>query len=620
MRHFTISGLSLVCQLPIGNITLKDMNINTKHVAFALLLVLIPAVIFAQWSTDPAGNTVVRNTEGLLSVPHIAATSSGNNYISWYSATEELRFDVYLQYFDVNGHKLWSEDGLLISDHPTFTWVSDYGLAVDKEGYAVLAFQDKRDGFSNAFAYRISPEGEFSWGANGIRLTDDPAYDWWPQVLVTDDNDFIFTYTIEPIDTTQSWKIGLQKMDAEGNRLWGENILTGFEMDYFLPQMLLTEEGNLMVSWMAKTSLPDTVVGQQNWMHVYLQKFGPDGLPLWSEPVQADIGDLMAFNAAYIVPYLANNGTDGAYVIWQSFFLENPTIRVNNVRADGQLLWQENGVQVETNIMQESQQPSVLYDPMEDRLSVFFLVYQYDGIHQLDCWAVGGQKFSPSGERLWGEHAKLIVPMVCSIDTTFIATLVKPAPDNGMCVFFEEKYDAISESDTIHNTVLYASLLDSEGNFVWPNEKIPVSTALGLKTYYTAGDYSADQWITAWSDNRDHPHQIYYTDVYAQNVTISGTIGPLSVDDHPDTWAQSLSCYPNPFTEKITVTCETDISGAVILTMRDARGRTVLTQSISSQGTGHFNHEIDAYSLSPGFYFLELRAGDEFFREKVVKR
>lgn len=596
------------------------MNMNMKHFVFALLLVICPAWVHAQWTNDPSENTVVRDAEGLLSVPHVASTPSGSNYVSWYSAIDGLRFDVYLQYFNINGYKLWGEDGLLISDHPTFTWVSDYGLAADNEGYAILTFQDKRDGFSNAFAYRISQEGIFDWGEDGVRLTDDPAYNWWPQVLVTDDNDFIFTYTIEPLDTTQSWKIGLQKLNAEGNRLWGENILTGFEQDYYMPQMLLTEQGNLMVSWLTKTSLPDTILGQQNYLHIYLQKFGPDGLPLWSEPVQADTGNLMAFNAAYIVPYLANNGTDGAYVIWQSFFQENPTVMVNNIGSDGQILWQENGIQVEISIPQESQQPSLFYNPVEDRLYVFFLVYKYDGVSQLDCWAFGGQKFSPSGERLWGEHAKLIVPLLCSIDTAYITAFVRPAQDNGMCVFYEKKYDAIDGSDTIHNTGLYATLLDPDGNFLWPGEKIPVSTALGLKTYYTAGNYSASQWVTAWSDNRQHPHQIYYTDIFAQNVTINGTLGPLSIDQASGNHEPTLNCYPNPFKDRMTVTCEINENCDVLIRMTDSGGRTVFTQLIRGQNTGQVSYEIDAHSLMPGFYFLELQAGDEVFRAKVLKR
>ena len=237
------------------------MKNNSVITIKVLLLVFWPAIINAQWSNNPAENTAVSNADGLLTLPHVATTPSGNSYISWYSATEGLRFDVYLQNFDIGGNKLWEQDGLLVSDHPTFSWVTDYGLSVDNEGYAILSFQDRRDGFSDAYAYRISPESVFSWGEDGVQLTNDPDKDWWPQVVVTDDNEFIFLYSIEPIDTTQSWKIGFQKLDAAGNKVWNENILTEPERDYYMPQMLLTEQGNLIVSWLAKTSLPDTMPG-----------------------------------------------------------------------------------------------------------------------------------------------------------------------------------------------------------------------------------------------------------------------------------------------------------------------------------------------------------------------
>jgi hypothetical protein len=68
-------------------------------------------MINAQWNTDPAENTAVTDVEGILSTPHVAMTPSGESYISWYSATEGFRFDVYLQHFGIAGNKLWEEDG-----------------------------------------------------------------------------------------------------------------------------------------------------------------------------------------------------------------------------------------------------------------------------------------------------------------------------------------------------------------------------------------------------------------------------------------------------------------------------------------------------------------------------
>jgi hypothetical protein len=537
-----------------------------------LLLVFWPVMINAQWSNDPMENTAVSDTNGMLTIPHVAVTPSGNTYISWYSATEGFRYDVYLQNFGIAGNKLWEQDGLLVSAHPTFTW-----------------------------------------GEDGMRLTDSPDKDWWPQEIVTADNDFIFIYTIEPLDTAQSWKIGFQKLDAAGNTVWNENILTGPGLDYYMPQMLLTEQGNLIVSWLAKTCLPDTVPGQANYFHIYLQKFNPDGQPMWSGPVQVDTGNLMSYNSVYTIPYLTNNGADGAYVVWQSVFLGTPTVRVNDIGADGQVLWQENGIQVETSIQQQSISPSVLYDPADDHLYVFYLVYEY--ANSLDCWSIGGQKLSPAGERLWGDQPKLMVPLMCSIDSSYMVAFVKAAPGGQMCLFYEKTYKSAIGPDTLTQSDLYAGLIDVDGNYIWPGDKIPVSTAVGYKGYFTAGDYSQGQWITAWSDNRKHPSQYALFNIYAQNITIDGTLGPLSVGEPPDDPGPVITCYPNPGKDILFI----QIDGVSLpkseidVKIYNIQGKVILT--------GHYDKttfSMDIKSLRPGIYIIAVNSDQYLFRNKLI--
>ena len=149
----------------------------------------------------------------------------------------------------------------------------------------------------------------------------------------------------------------------------------------------------------------------------------------------------MSYNSVYTIPFLTNNGADGAYVTWQSVFLGTPTVRVNDIGADGQVLWQANGIQVETSIQKQSISPSVLYDPADDKLYVFYLIYEYAS--SIDCWSIGGQKISPAGERLWGDQPKMMVPLMCSLDSTYTAAFIKAAPDSRLCLFYEKVYKTI---------------------------------------------------------------------------------------------------------------------------------------------------------------------------------
>jgi hypothetical protein len=389
--------------------------------------------------------------------------------------------------------------------------------------------------------------------------------------------------------------------------------MAGPVLDYFMPQMLLTEQGNLLISWLAKSSLPDTVMGQANYFHVYLQKFDHDGQPMWPEPVQADTGDLMSYNSVYTVPFLANNGTDGAYVTWQSLYLGEPTIRVNEIGAGGEILWQQNGVQVEINTQQQSITPSVLYDQANDRLYVFYLLYEQSG--GLDCWSVAGQKFSPAGDRLWGDQPKLMVPFICSLDTIYSAAFIKNAPDDRLCLFYNKVYTSTIDADTLNQSDLFASLIDTNGNHVWPGDNIPVSTAIGYKGYFTAGDYSEGQWITAWADNRQHPFQYAHYNIYAQNITIDGTLGPLSVSEPGTAPGPEMTCYPNPAKDILHIKIDgiPALEREIEARIYDIRGKVVLAGNF-----GRTEFDFSIRSLNPGIYIIQVRSDRSLFNRKLI--
>jgi hypothetical protein len=594
------------------------MNKNFKFVATLLILIVFPLVLQAQWSNDPSQNTVVRDTIGYLIVPHVAANPAGDSYISWYSATEGLRFDVYLQHFDINGNKLWADDGLLVSDHQTDTWVSDYGLVVDHQGYAILTVQDWRDGHSNAFAYRISPDGVMQWGPDGIRLTNTTDGNYWPQVTVTGDNDFIFLYQMFPEDTALFSHIGFQKVDQGGNMVW-TNTIASDSSDFFLPQMLLTEDGNLIVSWLAAKNSIDTVYGHENYIHVFVQKFSPDGQALWPAPVQVDTGDVMIVGALYTLPLLANDGTDGAYMVWQSFSSHEPTVFANHIGGDGLLLWPGHGTPVSMRPWHHTE-PSICFIDDINRLFVFWKDYRFDPDYLTDSWAISGQKFSPSGARLWGDTAIFIAPIIISIDTAYINLVIKTTQDNDIGLFYEKGYLDINGADTSIVTELYACLLDTNAAFVWPGVRRVLSDAVSEKVHLTISNLVNTQWIAAWDDNRQDPHQEMLTGIYAQNITGDGDLGPLAIEEQPIADRDGLRCFPNPFCDRITVNYDLHRKGKTTLTLRDVRGRILGTVNAGLQESGRHTLNLDFHALTAGIYIIEFRTGDRVRYARIVKK
>jgi len=166
--------------------------------AFCLFLLL--SGIFAssgnaQWSSDSTLNLAVCDTTGSQELPKIAATTDGGCYISWFD-TRAGAYRVYMQRLNAQGIKQWGTTGLLVSSQPQNTSLVDYDLAVDDSNYAVVAFTDIRNGDQiEPFAYRISPQGTFAWGANGVSLSTSPStFQPNPRIVCTSDGNYVFAW------------------------------------------------------------------------------------------------------------------------------------------------------------------------------------------------------------------------------------------------------------------------------------------------------------------------------------------------------------------------------------------------------------------------------------------
>ena len=155
-----------------------------KKLTLICFIIYLSISLFAQWSNDPTENTQIAIPAGEQAIPKIATSDNGTTYISWFS-NESGNYNVRLQKLDVFGNFQWDSAGLLVSDHPAMTWLTEWDMAIDQTDHAILTFQDVRTGYNNIYAYRISPEGGFAWGDDGVALSNSTAFDASPKVTVT---------------------------------------------------------------------------------------------------------------------------------------------------------------------------------------------------------------------------------------------------------------------------------------------------------------------------------------------------------------------------------------------------------------------------------------------------
>lgn len=117
----------------------------------------------AQWSSDPFQNLEVAETINEQVAPKIVATADVGCYLSCFD-DRNGNYSAYLQRFNFLGEPQFTQNGLLISDHPQETWIINYELTVDPVDNVIIVFKDIRNGGSSGwyiFAYKISPQGNF---------------------------------------------------------------------------------------------------------------------------------------------------------------------------------------------------------------------------------------------------------------------------------------------------------------------------------------------------------------------------------------------------------------------------------------------------------------------------
>ncbi|MBM3437358.1 MAG: hypothetical protein FJY07_14225, partial [Bacteroidetes bacterium] len=202
----------------------------------------VASQIQAQWSADPMINTVIANTTGEEVIPKIATAESGVSYVSWFSL-ENGNYNVRLQKLDVYGNKLWAEGGLLVSNHTSMTWLTDWDMTVDQNEHAILAFQDIRMGNNDVFVYRISPEGDFVWGDDGLQLSEGAAFDVSPKIAVTAAGNIVIAWQADEV-------IIRQKISPEGTLLWGASGITLSGSNTFSwPQLLPVGDDDVIMKY-----------------------------------------------------------------------------------------------------------------------------------------------------------------------------------------------------------------------------------------------------------------------------------------------------------------------------------------------------------------------------------
>ena len=497
------------------------MTVPLSRILIAFLLTLIfAAPAAARWPDDPAENMVICDRSGEQAVTKIAIISDGGCYVSWYDNSSG-NYDVYLQRLDGDGDPQWAEGGLLVSNHPQETWVTDYDLAKDGENHAIVVINDIRDGADrDIFAYRISPDGDFVWGADGLTLSDNDGFEPDPQVIVTDNDGPAFNMVF-------AWQeddaIHLRKVSPAGADLWDPATLTlESTYGYSIPRLVSTGYDGFILQCLLHTgsSIYDP-------KHIVAFKIDADGNHAWS-PTGETVSDAGGI-AVYMRPELMYDDEGGAYSYWYDTRNMDHHAYVQHILIDGTMAWTPNGVSCSTTPGLLQMMPSIAEAHISGNMIVFF---PFTNANQTRS-GVGAQRLGKNGERLWTDDGLVLVPL--AEQTRWSITAHEQAGYDTMVTYLDDL--------TVLNSKLKAIRVDGSGNQVWDTSPVELTSNDSGKGLVASSRNSYNQVICAWEDDRNDGSG----DIYLQNINPDGSLGPLSSGPHDPYLLIGLgAAYDNP--------------------------------------------------------------------------
>jgi len=327
---------------------------------------------------------------------------------------------VYAQRVSSEGVSLWGEGGVPIGGiKAAYRGVP---MVSDSEGGAVFIWEDSSGEDMRIYAQRISHDGELVWAKGGVSVTTIISEKERPQLINDGTGGFIIAWTNMSIDTGWDEDVYAQKLDAEGQRIWGEQgILVsdapGWQSN---PQIAADGSGGCIIAWRETQYIN---IKQSN---IFAQRIDSAGETQWQEggvPVSNIPQDSPSPDLGLV--YIIGDSTGGSTVIWVAdkdrASQRARQVYAQKLDANGQRLWSEGGVEVYKNPPFRT----IGYSSVISNGSGGFIIGSRvsEGSNMSRTDSVYIQRVDSAGNRLWGEsgveiqmkHSSPLLPIIAAV-------------------------------------------------------------------------------------------------------------------------------------------------------------------------------------------------------------
>lgn len=460
--------------------------ISRAFSAFAIFLVLgfLPGTIHAQWNTNTSVNIQISSLP--VADMQSASTSDGKTWIAYYHENTG-NYDMRAQLIDANGYKLLGTDGILVGNYTSGSATYVFNVCVDASNNLIIGYQDERSGSLQSVLYKISEAGTQLWGANGIVLGGGLA----PYPAALSNGEVVVAWNADAGNT-----LNLQKITTGGTPAWGTPIQVKVGAS-------TTSRGQIVANTAGKFTMVYQVGGIYSTL--YAQMFDNNGTALYA-PLQICNQTTAAYRYYSIVAE-----SDITYYGYYSSTGNRFNSFVQRINADGTIPWGINGSAFNTSVgTYDNYQTTTSINTTPGSDYVWSVCTFCD--YNQTIYGVYTQKFlKTTGARQFTDQGKVVFPVSATameappVDLALIS-------DTPMFMVYDVNYK------------IYATRLDASGNFVWPGDKVEISstTAGGStpKGRYGFTPVGPNRCAGIWTENRGTAEL-----GYAQGVSIGGLIG-----------------------------------------------------------------------------------------------
>ena len=470
-------------------------NQQMKKLILSLaLLSLVPiSGAVAQWSSDPMLNLGVAVKEGDQVQPKVRPAPDGGCYISWFdndpSGHPPFGYDVAMQRLDATGVAQWTAGGIRFADLGMSS-TQDYGLDVDADGNALLAFlDDRRLSGITVTTMKVNAAGDQLWGSHGRQVARGSDFKGNPKITALSDGSAVAGW----IDGNN---IKFQRITRAGRKLWGASGITitaPAGLTYSLADLHAGEDGTAIASWVSSAGFSGPKLLLAN-------KLSADGSLLWGDThvTVFDGGSLQFGN----FPSFVTDGAGGAVFGW--YQVSPLQSLAQHILADGSEAFPHNGVPASTNTAHDQVNPSVSYDAASGSTYLF-----WDEILEgpLTNEGISGQKFDATGVRQWGDDGLVVQPFTSSAVINVASVFTSAGP---LVVW--------SSEPTFAQDTIFGAKVDPSGAIICPS--FPISSILSSKSRLDLRLSTTGLALAVWSDGRNDGG-----DIYAQDIKPDCTLG-----------------------------------------------------------------------------------------------